>query len=128
MLLKVPKILSNQILSHFSRKKNTLQKLIGEKRAEIKTNEAKKTQILAEIEKLKKEIKNIDKLVEKKNQEIETTIQQFNQSDTILRTLMKMIDDKSNFDILDQKVFNKTKSLVMSIYKAIYNEDMVYNN
>lgn len=63
-----------------------------------------------------------------KNKEIETTMQQFNELETICKTLVKVIDDKNDLDILDQKVFEETKSLVLSVYKAVYKEDMPYQS
>lgn len=104
----------------FLRRRVYFQKLIERKRAAVKTNETKKIQILAEIEKLKKETESIDKRVKERSKEIETTTQQLNQSETIYKTLVKVIDDKNNVDILDQDVVEETKSLVESVYKTIY--------
>lgn len=105
----------------FLKKKTMLQRLIADKREEIKANEVRKTQLLAEVT-------NIDKRKEVLSKEIESSIQQFNQSETIYNTLFKVINDKSDVDILNRRVFEETKFLVGSVYKAVYQEDMVYKN
>lgn len=100
----------------YTSKKENLQNTLVKKRENIKANEQRKRELLAEIAR-------IDQVVENENKEIVIATQQFNQSENIYNNLVKIIDDKNNIDILNQKVFDETKSLVKSLYKAVYKEE-----
>lgn len=100
-------------LTLFLKRKETLQKAIVKKREEVKTSEAKKSELLSVIEKIEKEII-------RKNKEIHRDIQQFNQTETIYSTLIREIDSQNNIEILDQRVFQETASRFGSLYKAVF--------